>query len=268
MKTPDIDRPGRHRTRAREPCRGLTLDEAERLALERNSEIAALACGRRVGRLAPVRQAGAVPNPVLALEAEDFGFDRPGWDDSQLTLTLEQPIQLGGKRGGAVAKSAGPRGMSPQPGELEIRARDRAREVRRSFAAACTRRSASGFSTRRSRPCPRSAPPSGNSCGPRGVRPSRSCGPRRNRAGAGGPRGWPRRAAVAKASACRAVGRRRGRRRDARRPVDTPQGRRRSARAFNRLRTSCPTSANKPPRSGGSSRPFGVRRAAVSRTSR
>ena len=114
------------------PAAGLTLEEADRLTLERSPEIAALRAAVASADGA-VRQAGAIPNPVLALEAEDFGFDRPGWDDSQLTLTFEQPVELGGKRAARRDERRSARDVAAA--ELDIRIRDLRAEVRRSFAA-------------------------------------------------------------------------------------------------------------------------------------
>ncbi len=45
-----------------------------------------------------IRQAGAWPNPTLALEAENVAGSYSGFDDSELSLWLFQDVELGGKR--------------------------------------------------------------------------------------------------------------------------------------------------------------------------
>lgn len=80
--------------------KGLALEDALRLALERNPQIRAArlavqaADGRRL-------QAGTIPNPKLSAEVEDFGGsgEKRGFDSGQTTIGLEQTLELGGKRG-------------------------------------------------------------------------------------------------------------------------------------------------------------------------
>jgi len=79
--------------------KGLALEDALRLALERNPQIRAAhfavqaANGRRL-------QAGTIPNPTLSAEVEDFGGsgESRGFDTAQTTIAFEQTIELGGKR--------------------------------------------------------------------------------------------------------------------------------------------------------------------------
>lgn len=61
---------------------------------------------RRAAGLAD--QAGVRPNPVIGLEAEDFGGSRPysGFGRSQFTLSASQVLELGGKRPARVAAGA------------------------------------------------------------------------------------------------------------------------------------------------------------------
>lgn len=77
----------------------LTLEEALRLAAERNPGLRAAQAGVRAADGLLV-QAGTVPNPAAAFEAEDFGGSREkrGFDSGQTTASLEQPLELGGKR--------------------------------------------------------------------------------------------------------------------------------------------------------------------------
>ena len=83
-----------------EPDGLLTLEQALALVAAHQPELAlarldvAAAEGRR-------QQAGLLPNPTLAAEAENFGGrgDRTGTAVTEYTVQLEQPLELGGKRG-------------------------------------------------------------------------------------------------------------------------------------------------------------------------
>lgn len=82
-----------------EPTGVLTLRQAQELALRHNPELAAAAHGALAAEKA-AQQAGAVPNPELDVEAEEFGGEgsRAGYDGAQTTVSLTQPVELGGKR--------------------------------------------------------------------------------------------------------------------------------------------------------------------------
>jgi cobalt-zinc-cadmium efflux system outer membrane protein len=82
----------------------LTLDEARARVLGRSPALAARQAALRAADGAAL-QARALPNPVLALEAEDFGGGL-GYTDAQTTLSLEQTIETGGKRGARSAVAA------------------------------------------------------------------------------------------------------------------------------------------------------------------
>ena len=50
-----------------------------------------------------VKQAGLLPNPELEVEIEEFGGDRDGFNETESTIALSQPLELGGKRGARIA---------------------------------------------------------------------------------------------------------------------------------------------------------------------
>ena len=79
----------------------ITLAEARARVLAANPSLAARAAAIRAAEGA-VLQARALPNPVVLLEAEDFGGGL-GYDEAQTTLSLEQTIETGGKRGARTA---------------------------------------------------------------------------------------------------------------------------------------------------------------------
>ncbi len=82
-----------------EPTGPLTLRDALELALMRNPELTAFS--HEVSATEGlVRQAGALPNPELELEAGEFGGsrDRKGYDNAETTVRLSQSVELGGKR--------------------------------------------------------------------------------------------------------------------------------------------------------------------------
>ncbi|HDS1765795.1 TolC family protein [Pseudomonas putida] len=75
----------------------LSLPQALAAAFAQNPELAA--AGREIGIAAGERrQAGLLPNPELAWEVEDTRRDT-----STTTVTLSQPLELGGKRGARLA---------------------------------------------------------------------------------------------------------------------------------------------------------------------
>ncbi|HDS1695861.1 MULTISPECIES: TolC family protein [Pseudomonas] len=75
----------------------LSLPQALTAAFAQNPELAA--AGREIGIAdGERRQAGLIPNPELAWEVEDTRRDT-----STTTVTLSQPLELGGKRGARLA---------------------------------------------------------------------------------------------------------------------------------------------------------------------
>ncbi|EPJ2808780.1 TolC family protein [Pseudomonas putida] len=75
----------------------LSLPQALAAAFAQNPELAA--AGREIGIAeGERRQAGLLPNPELAWEVEDTRRDT-----STTTVTLSQPLELGGKRGARIA---------------------------------------------------------------------------------------------------------------------------------------------------------------------
>ncbi|WP_409519853.1 TolC family protein [Pseudomonas sp.] len=76
---------------------GISLPEALSAAFANNPELAA--AGRDIGIAeGERRQAGLIPNPELAWEMEDTRRET-----STSTITLSQPLELGGKRGARIA---------------------------------------------------------------------------------------------------------------------------------------------------------------------
>jgi len=82
-----------------EPSGTLTLADALRAAVSRSPALAAFSWEVRA-RDAGLLQAGALPNPALATEVEDFAGSggRRAFRGSQTTLSFAQLIELGGKR--------------------------------------------------------------------------------------------------------------------------------------------------------------------------
>ncbi len=89
----------------------LTLDNALRSAREHNPELAAARWGNDIAAGERL-QAGVLPNPELSWEVEDTRRDT-----QTTTVTLSQPIELGGKRGARIALSE--RGQALATLELE-----------------------------------------------------------------------------------------------------------------------------------------------------
>jgi outer membrane protein, heavy metal efflux system len=82
-----------------EPSGLLSLGQALDLALANNPRLKAQSWDLRVAQ-AGKTQAQLLPNPELAVEIEGIGGQGPrsGFDGAETTVTLAQPIQLGGKR--------------------------------------------------------------------------------------------------------------------------------------------------------------------------
>ena len=82
-----------------EPTGVVTLEQALELALEHNPELKAFSWDIRAaeaGRL----QAGLRPNPELGVEIEEIGGagNRSGFDGSETTIAIAQPIEMAQKR--------------------------------------------------------------------------------------------------------------------------------------------------------------------------
>lgn len=94
-------------------ARTLGFDEALRSAYASNPELSA--AGRAIGIAeGERRQAGLLPNPTLSWDTEDTRAD-----SATTSLSLTQPIELGGKRGARVALAE--RGQAIADSELEMR---------------------------------------------------------------------------------------------------------------------------------------------------
>ena len=78
----------------------IILEEAIALALARSPILAAQAMEAKAAD-ARVRQVGMRPNPVIAVELEEFGGRKAmrEFQSAQLTVQLAQTLELGGKRG-------------------------------------------------------------------------------------------------------------------------------------------------------------------------
>ncbi len=74
----------------------LLLPEALELALKQNPQLAVFDYELRAADARKL-QAGLWPNPSLSLESEEFSGDMSGFSDSENTLSINQPIILGGK---------------------------------------------------------------------------------------------------------------------------------------------------------------------------
>ncbi len=83
-----------------EPDGVLTLRQAIDLALMNSPELTASSHGVLAAE-GDVRQAGALPNPKLELEASEFGGSglRQGYGAAETSVRLSQLVELGGKRG-------------------------------------------------------------------------------------------------------------------------------------------------------------------------
>jgi cobalt-zinc-cadmium efflux system outer membrane protein len=114
-----------------EPEGPLTLDQALALALERDPELAADELELRAAA-ARCQQAGLRPNPEASFEIENFGGDLPGASEAEITLTLAQRLELGGKRGARVELADSLASLVRW--DREALRRDVAREVSTAFA--------------------------------------------------------------------------------------------------------------------------------------
>jgi cobalt-zinc-cadmium efflux system outer membrane protein len=113
------------------PAGGLTLPAAVRRTLEHHPALAAAASGVDAALERQV-QAGLWPNPELEVEAENFGGsgELAGFDASELTAVLSQPLPVGGRvaagrdLAGAAADAAR---TDLEASRLEVSARTRSR---------------------------------------------------------------------------------------------------------------------------------------------
>jgi cobalt-zinc-cadmium efflux system outer membrane protein len=117
-----------------EPRGVVTVEQAIEAALKHNPEF--VATQGNVGiRDALALQAGVRPNPTVGVEAEDVAGSgrRTGWDDGQTTLSLSQPLELGGKRLKRQRSVELERDVVSW--EIEVRRRALVAEVRKAFTA-------------------------------------------------------------------------------------------------------------------------------------
>lgn len=110
----------------------LTLDDALQRAAEADPRLRAAEAGVEAAR-AGRAQARVRPNPVLDLEVENFaGTDAlRGFDGSEATFRLSQPIERGGRRSARVALAD--RALDAAGREALIRRLDVFEEVQRAF---------------------------------------------------------------------------------------------------------------------------------------
>lgn len=94
----------------------LTLDDALRTAREHNPQLAAVRWGGDIAAGERI-QAGVLPNPELSWEVEDTRRDT-----QTTTVTLSQPIELGGKRGARIELAERGQGLAA----LELERQDNA----------------------------------------------------------------------------------------------------------------------------------------------
>jgi cobalt-zinc-cadmium efflux system outer membrane protein len=109
----------------------ITLQEARARLLAANPELKAEAM-KVAAAGGALRQAWPIPNPELEAEAEDFGGDLPGWNQSQTTLSLSQRLEVGGKRAARV--QAATLGQETSAQDLRRKRLDLLAELERRFA--------------------------------------------------------------------------------------------------------------------------------------
>lgn len=108
----------------------LTLETARQRALATWPGLAAAGL-RLEAAAAEVGQAGRRPNPTMALEGENLGGDLPASAVAELTATLSQSLELGGRRRLRVAHAEAGRGLAGV--ELELARRRLLADVDRTF---------------------------------------------------------------------------------------------------------------------------------------
>jgi len=112
--------------------RVLTLEDALDLALHSNPALGVAAWDVKVSESLRL-DAGRRPNPLLAFESENWGGDL-GSASPELTLTVEQPIELGGDRGARVTLADAE--IAEARADLLVARRDVAEAVTDAFLAA------------------------------------------------------------------------------------------------------------------------------------
>lgn len=112
----------------------VTVEQAIEAALTHNPELAATQVDVGI-RDALALQAGLRPNPTVGAEAEDVAGSgrRTGWNEGQTTLSVSQPLELGGKRHKRQRSAELERDVVSW--EIAIRRRALVLEVRRAFTA-------------------------------------------------------------------------------------------------------------------------------------
>jgi cobalt-zinc-cadmium efflux system outer membrane protein len=110
----------------------LSLDEAVSRALAASPELQARGARVAAARAEQV-QAGLRPNPILSVEAENLvgTGDYSVFEQPELTVTYEQPIERGGKRAARIAVAA--RGIELAEAQARVTRLDLAQDVQRAF---------------------------------------------------------------------------------------------------------------------------------------
>jgi len=73
-----------------------TLEQATKKTLEANPTLKSFS-PKLAAAKAGIKQASLLPNPVFGIEVEDFGGELKGFRQSESTISIDQPIPLGGK---------------------------------------------------------------------------------------------------------------------------------------------------------------------------
>ncbi len=110
----------------------LTLHDCRARVLA-NSPVLAAAVADSAAAAGAARQAGAVPNPELSFEVENFGGDLAQWGEAEVTWSLAQNLGFLARRGAAA--EAGRRGREAAAAGLAAARRDLLGEVERRFVA-------------------------------------------------------------------------------------------------------------------------------------
>jgi len=110
----------------------LTLGECRARVLAASPLLAA-AVADSAAAAGAARQAGAVPNPELTFEVENFGRDLPRWGEAEVTWSLAQNLGFHTRRGAGAA--AGRRGRAAAAAGVAAARRDLLIEVERRFVA-------------------------------------------------------------------------------------------------------------------------------------
>src|SRR5512142_340044 len=112
----------------------LSLDEALRLAEARNPQIV-VSQQAVLGAEADVVTAGKRPNPAFAFTSEGYAPSQPVaapfFDSQELTLTVQQELETGGRRG--LRTEQGRRGVASSRASARDVTRQLLLDVRRSF---------------------------------------------------------------------------------------------------------------------------------------